>query len=478
MICIRLLTGIPGSGKTRLLVNELASAPKKYLLVNSRVDLIHERMREIRHAAAQHGTAPDVIPIYEGTGGGLPVASQIRSLARHATNQHTIALCTHSGAMSADLSGYVGWDVVFDEIPAAIASGAMRVPATALYLADAYRLEQYDAEWYRVLPTQDAPKPSSLMNDDGLDLASFDKMARSAYGLFVDVQDFASLKDSSTPLQWWSAWTPLELRSFDRITIAAAGFEHSIPFKVYEKFLAGEIIYEFQKVPSPPRARQQIEIAYFTDSHTSSTAFWAKPHGKAALQSVAAYLATVPNLGYMSSNNPTAGFFTGVQTEFLSPCQEGSNLLIDRESVAFIYSAKFLPQDIPLRRVFDIDKATIERSRQQEHCIQFCCRGSIRDPQWSGTYRIFLYDRTQAEALRGYFVANGIGDTVDLIPIDEAGIMDVPGSKSGPKSTMTPEQKKARQREHEANHRAKKKANLVAAGITPRERGRPKREAA
>lgn len=293
------------------------------------------------------------------------------------------------------------------------------------------------------------------------------------------ISQFASLKDSTTPLQWWSAWTPSELKAFDRVTIAAAGFENSIAFKVYgnEKWDADDVTYFFEKVPSPPRAHQRIEISYFTDKHRSSTAFWGSPNGKQALRSVATYLSTIPDLGYFGSNNPTAGFFTGVAAEQLKPRQEGTNSLIDRTSVAFIYSAKALPSDIPIIRVFGINRDTIERARQQEDVVQFCFRGAIRDPNWSGTYRVFLYDKWQAEALAAYVRTHEIAE-VELIAISEAGIMDVPGSKSGPKSTMTPEEKKERQRLHEANHRAMKKAKLIAAGVIPRKRGRPKNEAA
>ena len=70
-------------------------------------------------------------------------------------------------------------------------------------------------------------------------LVTLDKRARTAQGVYVDVQDWADLRERGRKLQWWSAWTPLELQTAESVTIAGASYQHSILAKVTELSIQG-----------------------------------------------------------------------------------------------------------------------------------------------------------------------------------------------------------------------------------------------
>jgi hypothetical protein len=104
-------------------------------------------------------------------------------------------------------------------------------------------------------------------------------------------------------------------------------------------------------------------------------------------------------------------------------------------------------------------------------------RGAIRRPEFEGQFQVFLYDLAQAEALRTYFVEAGITEDVTLVPVIEAGIMDVTreGRNGGDKIDTSvqagrAEKKRADAAARQRRSRARKRA---ANGVARRGAGRP-----
>lgn len=477
---------MPGSGKTKKMMREMAANKGRYIFATSRIDLINERIDDLRRNTAAAGTNPTIHPIHGETNNRCrgPVLAEIEDAAHlHQDEEHAVVFITHEGMMGANLDGFAGWHIFIDENPAAIASNTFKVPATATYLEAAYDLVPLKGtKWSRLALKPEAPSPSAIINDDFLKgLATFDKRARSTQGVYVDIDDWAKVKGSGRRLKWWSAWTPAELAAFESVTIAGAGYFHSLGYKATQAWFADKVCFEAEEVIAPHRARPRVLIHYFT-RHRSSTAYWEKVEGLTCLLAIIDHLKGIRGLGYWATNTKMRPYFVGARLsgEMVSPRQEGTNALMHHTSCAMIYSAKAVPADGPSLEVFGLTQKDVERAREIEDLIQFVLRGALRRPDFGGEYRVYLYDLHQADVLAAYLEQEGIA-TVELVPVDEAGIMNVEREKRGPKRVELDEVSKAekaqRRREadrtRKANGRVADREDKRNAG-TLRGRGRPK----
>ncbi|WP_230532663.1 hypothetical protein [Microvirga roseola] len=464
----------------------MAERKGKHLFATSRIELIKERIQDLQRQAKAAGTNPTIHAIHGETGdrSSGPVLAQIEDAASlHQHEEHVVVFITHEGMMGADLDGFTGWHIYIDENPAAVCSNVFRVPATATYLEAAYDLNPLKGtKWSRLILKSEAPNPADIINDEFLSkLATFDKRARSTQGVYVDIDDWSKVKGSARPLKWWSAWTPAELAAFESVTIAGAGYFHSLGYKATQAWFSDKVTFEAEEVVAPERACPRVLIHYFT-RHQGSTNFWKTDKGLSCLLHVLDYLKQVPDLGYWATNTAISPYFVGARLsgEMVSPRQEGTNTLMHHTSCALIYSAKAVPADGPSLEVFGLKKEDVERARQIEDIIQFTLRGALRKPDFSGECRVYLYDQHQAEALASYLEQEGIA-MAELIAVEEAGIMDEVREKPGRKRVELDESSKAERkkrrleadkarkaRDRAADREAKRKAGTL------RPRGRPK----
>jgi hypothetical protein len=485
---VRVLSGPPGCGKTLTLLKELIDRPGRYLLASPRIDLIEERERDLKSmieaklSDEASFTAPIIRKIHGGRPRSAPVARQItEAIEKYRGDDHVILLITHEGMMSAYLGDLTRWRVGIDEIPLGVATDKIGVEAGTLYLQQSYDLCPVPGTNVSKLKVRDdAPGTCSVLRDSLMkEVVTLDKRARTAQGVYVDVQDWADLRERGRKLQWWSAWTPLQLQSAESVTIAGAGYQHSILAKVTEALHPGQIEIEEVCIPGRPRQPRRISIHYFTRGHRGSSAFW-KDKGRDCLLKVSLYLEAVL-IGYWSGNEVVTDYLYGrLRGEKVSPKAEGTNDLMHHTSCAYIYSSKALPSDAPLIDVLKLKSKDIERAREIEDIIQFVCRGDLRNPNATGDYDIYLYDLCQAQALADYLTEHGFG-MVELVPVEEAGLLDVrrPGRGRPPSDPEAPrsreerlEKKRAddaeRQRRRQERLRKEKKDNG-----TYRSRGRP-----
>jgi hypothetical protein len=455
---------MPGSGKTTKIIDGMAIRRGRYIFATSRIDLINERMDDLQRQAATAGTKPTIRAIHRKADNRLPVLVEIEDAASlHQHEEHVIVFITHEGMMGANLDGFAGWHIYIDENPAAVASDAFTVPATATYLEAAYDLVPLDGtKWSRLVLKSDAPNPAAIINDEFLKgLATFDKRARSSQGVYVDTDNWSKVKGSVRPLKSWSAWTPDELAAFESVTIAGAGYFHSIGYKATQAWFPDKVCFEAEEVIAPERACPRVLIHYFTQ-HRGSTTFW-KGKGLPCLLRVIDHLKQVPNLGYCATNTDIRPYFVGARLsgEMVSPRQEGTNALMHHTSCALIYSSKAVPADGPSLEVFGLTKQDVERAREIEDIIQFVLRGALRRPDFDGEYKVYLYDLHQAEALAAYLEQEGIA-SVEFVPVEEAGIMDVEREKPGRKRVELDESSKAerdqRRRDADRTRKARDRA--------------------
>jgi hypothetical protein len=483
---LKVVSGPPSCGKTSYMMLNMTTTPARYIFVSPRVALINEREKDLISMVTKAGTSPVLHSIHSGKDRRAPIGQQItKALDYYRSEAHAILLITHEAMMGLDLD-LAGWHVVIDEIPGSVLSDKFRAEASVVYLQGSYDLEPVDdTPWSRIWVREDAPDMRSVLRDDIVkDLVALDKRARSPQGVYVDVHDWDDLRQRGRKLQWWSAWTPLQLRSADSVTIAGAGYEHSLLATATEKLHSGVVKVQRMLIAGRPRQPRRIVIRYFTRAHRGSTSYWADA-GREALARVCRHLEGVLDLGYWSGNKVFTDYAFGrLAGAMVSPKAEGTNSLMRHRSCAYIYSGKALPSDEPLIDLLGLTRDEIERAREFEDIIQFVARGDLRDPEATGDYDIYLYDLHQAQVVAAYLMENGFGE-VELVPVVEAGLLDVERPKVGrppaeSDHSMTREERheiaKAKDAARKKEQRARDREKKMQAG-TYRGRGRPRKAA-
>jgi hypothetical protein len=355
---IKVLSGPPGCGKTWALLSEMIDRPGRYILASPRISLIKEREHDLKTLAAASEASPLVRMIYSGQSRPRPVPERIvEAIEKHQDDEHVILLVAHEGLMTTDLDNLAGWHVKIDEMPLAVVTDKMRVQAGAVYFEQTYELDPVPGtKWSKLQVRDDAPGTRSVLRDDLVKtLGMLAKRARTAHGVYVDVQDWADLRLRGRTLQWWSAWTPLQLQTAESVTIAGASYHHSILAKVIEALYPGQIEIEDVHVAGRPRQPRRVLIHYFTQAHRGASTFW-EGKGRDYLAKVSRYLEKV-SLGYWSGNKVVTHYFHGrLSGEKVSPKAEGTNSLMHHKSCAFIYSSKELLSDAPLIDMFGLNR--------------------------------------------------------------------------------------------------------------------------
>ena len=491
---VALISGPPGCQKTRTMLRGMLDQPARYLLAAPRTALLDEHADSLKKEVSARRIPIRIEVVHADQGRpDVPrrIADACQSLAQDA---HAILLITHEALRSIDLKPFVEtespWHARVDEIPDALASGTFKAPASAQYLGQVYDLASTDAVgWWRATLKPDAPAPSALMADTHLrDLVAFDKRARSHQGggVLVNVGDWRDATLKGRNVQWYSAWTPAALDGFASVEFAGANFPTSLCGLASQRLDGDRVSYVEQRLGAGQReSKPTVVLRYFTHGHASSTTWWADGPGKQHLNSVLRHLMTVHDLGYYSGNECVRNYFEGwlSHAEAVRPKQAGTNSLIRHLSCAFIYSNKAQTADEPIRIALGFTADEIKRARETEDVVQFAMRGAVRDPKFTGTYTVYVYDRDQVDALGCYLRANGVADDVRIEGVEEAGILDArrPASGNARKAALEAEggsyagREQAR-RASDAERKRRKRAEMRAvqeASGTLRKRGRP-----
>lgn len=456
-LVVHVLAGIPGSGKSAKMILEAASAPGRYLFAVPTINLLEEQAERFAELAAH----TQCVRIHSKDRKRGSVARQINDLmSDHSDADHVAAFITHEAMMEADLSGFHGWHARIDEPPNAITCGKVNLGQSVAVFQQHFALEPFGAGWSKLRPLGNAASWKSFAEDSmWSSLTDFRKLAMRPQGMFIKLTEWSQVNQGSLP--WFSLWTPLELRTFESITIAGAGFLSSTAYKVMISTFA-ELDFRPSVLGKDRVTQPRVRLFYFTQGHRGSTTFWGSSEGRKCLVAAEQWLsANVPDLCFWSGNEAVRHSMEHrLPGKMVSPKVAGLNRYRDATSCAFFYSSKALPQDEVLKSVFELTDADIFAAREVEDVFQFVMRGAIRNPDFGGAYDVYLYSVDQAEHLRDIFATNGLAD-VELVPVSEAGIMDVsrPGRPSF--STVTPVDREAREKKRkEGNARRNKELRL------------------
>ena len=111
-----------GAGKTHWAIKLLAEQRVQAVLAVDRREVAEDRAEAIRDAGEKAGFHPHVEIIVSDDGDDAAwrgsVARRITdAAAAHADDQHVVLIITHAGFRLADLSGFIGWTLIIDEVP-------------------------------------------------------------------------------------------------------------------------------------------------------------------------------------------------------------------------------------------------------------------------------------------------------------------------------------------------------------------------
>lgn len=477
---VKVLTGPPGCKKTTRMREEALQAPGLYIFSMPSIALIEEQAKEFQDSQP----SLPVFPVHKDVKPKRKINRQIEeamAAIKEGGHTHAVVMMTHVSMMAEDLTAFRGWHARIDEAPNSVQSGKVAVKGAEPLFESLFILEDFGHAKWRVLKPI-GPRPSFHETKNNPALAPIEELIRLSYrptGVLVDVTSFRGLRDK---MSYWSIWTPADLEMFASTKIAGASYESSLGAKVLKKWFANEV----QLVPEPltmERSGQPlIKVHYFTQGHRPSTWLWDQSEGRRRLKAVADWLEkNAPQIEFWSGNPEVLKLLDWrVAGEPIKPRVAGLNRLRHAKACALIYSSGRTDEDAPLQAVFDLTDDDIRIAREDEDVLQFVMRGGIRNPEYDKAYDIYLYAKEQAERLAAKLVASEVGK-VELVPIVEAGIMDLPplpgeGKGRGRKEPEMVKLADGRVLQRKSVKRSEKRADdAKKAGREPRKKGRPRK---
>jgi hypothetical protein len=433
---INIITGIPGGGKTKLIIEEMARTPGRYVFSALTIEGLEEHETKLRDEARSAGTMPLILPIRSVKGvTGISIAREVTEALQQHDKGHVILMITHAALKMVNFEAHgADWHVRIDEVPDTVLSGVASIPASATYYAVTYALtpSSRNPGWHEVSLLPGGPSLSAIRLDDHVSsTAPWHRRVASGRGLvLVDVADWRDAQVPGRVVKWWSVWTLAELEACASVVVTGASAETSMTIRASQKLCTLSI--NTVDVSPVRTAQPGFRVSYYAERHVGSTTFWEKPEGRSCLLAVAADLAD-RHVGFWSGNTSVISFLEGrFPGEKVRPRAAGLNKYRGLTSCAFIYSSKPLPADAILMDVFGESRASILSQREDEDVWQFVWRGAPRNIDFGGLYEIILYDRRQAMALVERLRAAGFNDVPDPVCIVSASISEVVRPKPGP----------------------------------------------
>ena len=430
LVCI--ISGVPGSGKSLSQLDAIAARPRDVVWASARQQLLDEHAAYCREVSSRRVTSLAVEVIHSGQSVRGTVKRRVETALRTgSSNVPRVVMITHEALMALDPADLAGWEVLIDEVPdGCVVSGSVSAQASWIGLDQRYSLEPVGIDGWHQVRLRGGVEPlqrSAIAQDAASDLAALHKCVHTpGRAVYVDLAAWQDAQVLGRKIAWWSVWTPLSLVGTAGVTVIGAGFFQSTAYLVATALHPDAI--RFDRIePAHPilRKRQTFRIHYFT-RHQGSTTWWATEEGSRCLVQLSRYLEGKGFAGFFSCNNDMLPYFRHrFEAEFCTPKQAGTNTLIKHTSCAYIYSNKAQEADKAILQMFDLDPSQILQAREHEDIIQFVMRGAPRNPNYEGPYDVYLYSQDQAEMLMCYLTEHGIAAAVELVPVLEAGIMDV-----------------------------------------------------
>jgi len=471
-----------GQGKTTRSIESLCRSSCKALFITERRHSFDELKNEMLRIAGGFGTRPLIRQIHSDTENrGGSVSMEIERLPQHyADRDHIIVIATHAALLRSDFSGYAGWRMVIDEVPAFLDFEEKQTHLDADFFERHYALEHVIDKWHAITLTDEGEQVSvaHVRADEshahlGVFHARVAEASRPGAKRVVlgNLANWREMADRKVQWCWASVFSLRELEAFDRVELLGNRFRSDIG-SILTRWLEVQDV-EWEALPPLKNTRQfarrRVNIRYFTDRAASKSLF-ASPEGQKALRLIGAHLSSVLPKGHsIWTANQTAdrgaptpkSLLALSEDDYLTPRQAGTNRHMGVSHAAAIYSAKPSANLRSLLSALGIDTEAWTRSVEFETILQFVTRTSVRAPNNGTPVELWVFDREQAAYLKDYF--DGLPHTTATTTRVPLALGLAPKSKGGrPAKVMTPEEREAQQVERRRKDAARKRQKRAA----------------
>lgn len=460
---IEVLTGPQGGGKSQKMREEAIATPGRYLFALPTHELIDEQVADFFKA----DPLLETVRVYSEPNKGRTAQRLTEARLDIETRNLTrvVIFTTHATLMDHPLEGFDGcWHVRIDEAPASVQAGRFNIAVSGRpWLKETFDLVGgADYAWSALKLKVEKPNWKAVERDAGAKpFAEFVKQASQPDRVFVKTTSWEATDD----IDWFSMWTPLSLSHFASVQVAGSSYTDSVGFKAAESLFGDLLGVKIRQIGEPRTGQPPITIHFFTRGHEGTTTFWKTSPGRLMIKKVCDHLGKkLPKSGYWSGNGVVEVLMDHrLKAKFIKPLAMGLNKHRAAKDCAFIYSAKATGDDAPVMEVFKLTEDDIRHAREDDAIAQFAMRGAIRNIEFDGAYAIYLYSESQAERLRDHLLKIGF-TTVELVPVDEAGIMSAKRPKAG-RRAPTPEERAAKLAGRQAKDAERQKKKRAATAL-------------
>jgi hypothetical protein len=452
---IEVLTGPQGGGKSKVMREEAIANAGRYLFALPTHELIIEQVQDFLRAAQWLET----ISVYSVPNKGRTADRLTKARLDFEARQvgHCVIFTTHATLMDHPLEGFDGWHVRIDEAPASVQAGRFNIAVSGRpWLKETFDLVGApENEWSALKLKIAKPDWQAVGRDAGAKpLSEFVKQASQPDRVFIKATSW----DATDDIEWFSMWTPLSLSRFASVQVAGSSYTESVGFKAAKSLFSDLLAVKIREIAERRKGQPAIDIYFFTRGHEGTTTFWKTSPGRLMVKQVCDCLGKkMPKTGFWSGNEIVEILMDHrLKAKFIKPLAMGLNKHRTAKDCAFIYSAKATGDDTPVMEVFKLTEDDIRHAREDDAIAQFAMRGAIRNIEFGDAYAIYLYSESQAERLRDHLLKIGFTN-VELVALDEAGIMDENRPKAGRKPP-TAEQKAAKEEARRLADTERKKA--------------------
>lgn len=479
-----------GVGKTYNSFRTIVNQGGRHIFVVDRREVMPERVRLLEEIALEAGRPITTKTIFSGDdrkGIEQGVRDQVESLATSDLPADYVAIITHEAMRMSSFEDFEGqgWLIWIDEVPDILDKVEHSLLHVWPLLEGWYDLEPVNKKWSSVTLREGADVTlATLAQDDAIQmLRPFHRRVEEAKAgmgrertedgkpihfrrtVLADIQKWSDLDYKRRDLVWFSLWSPLHVRYFDRVTFLANAFTHSSAFKIMRAVWPS---IEWQALPirdDRTWVKRRVFIHYYAEDHEARRSYFDDEDGRENLRAVAADISKrvpAPDHIFMGHDREDE-VLAAIRGTRLSPKKAGTNAYAHITHASCLYTVK---ADNPLRTIYHVlgvDPHQHTVSSEYEVILQFMCRTSIRNPDDGRDVHLTVYDRAQAAYLLDYFDRDPRGYVSASLELHDLGFAGVarcstPGRKPKRLTPAEQAQKLVDDRIRDAARKAKKRA--------------------
>ena len=453
-----------GAGKTHWAIKLLAERRMGAILAVDRKEVAEDRAEAIRVAGEKAGLHPhvEIIISDDGDDGAAWRGSVARRItdaaAAHAGDQHVVLIITHAGLRLADLSGFIGWTLIIDEVPSVFEHIVEDTGAMLTWLESNYELGPEAPDGGHPIRFKGAFSPGDLAKPGSRHWQPFHQMVLSGEAR-CDLGAW-------TEKERWSAWRRMDvaahLAAFEGIYMLGDSFwesETRLIMALDPAVSFAEIIEIALTDKARVWRRREVVVEFFLAGRKASDSLFSDPKAKPLLRTIGQHIAANSSNDHLwSCNDKIAPMLKGcvIPGHKVQPVQAGSNAYDQATTVSMIYSAKPTPEVARLMAAWGITADQLVASREFNAIRQFAMRSNARVPESIKPLLFRVADKDQADDL-GRYLEERYGFSVRLEHVDVGEEVPIKGKRGRPprQRPLTLEEEQAASRRSSAKHRAK-----------------------